>query len=363
MNFALIITNLAGGGAEKSLLKLSTALLDRGHSVHLILLEDTIEYNLPTGIVVHALQTDLTKGRNGVVGKRLLAAKLKKLHAKLSAGRAFDVTISTLPFTDEVVDLAGIPNVWHRIADALSGEIDELRERGKILKAYRRLRRYRRIYHGKRLIAVSKGLADDLRERLGVTAGSIEVIYNIYPCETIRALGSASNLHIPRAPYIIHVGRFSPQKRHDLLFAAFKSLKTAHQLVLLTQQSAQLDALVEEHHLRDRVVIPGFQENPYNWIKGADLLVLSSDHEGLPNVLVEALILKTRVVSTDCPSGPREILGDLAEKYLVECNNAAALAGAMRRALREPFAEPAGFAARFCAAATIKKYEQLAAAR
>lgn len=363
MNFALIITNLAGGGAEKSLLKLSTALLDRGHSVHLILLEETIEYNLPAGIIVHSLLTTREKGRNGIVGKRLLAARLKRLYAKLSAGEAFDVTISTLPFTDEVVELAKIPNVWHRIADALSGEIDELRERGQVIKAYRRLRRYRRIYHGKRLIVVSRGLCDDLRGRLGVTANSIEVIHNIYPFEAIRALGSESNPRIPQSPYIIHVGRFSPQKRHDLLFAAFKRLKTPHKLVLLTQQSDQLDALVEEHHLGQRVVIAGFQENPYNWIKGADLLVLSSDHEGLPNVLVEALILQTRVVSTDCPSGPREILGNLADKYLVECNNAAALAGAMQRALREPFAEPAGFAGRFCAAATIKKYEQLAAAR
>lgn len=362
MNFALIITNLAGGGAEKSLLKLSTALLGRGHSVDLILLEETIEYNLPPGIIVHSLQAGLERSRNGIVGKRLLAAQLKKLYAKLTAERAFDVTISTLPFTDEVVHLAKIPDVWHRIADALSSEIDELRERGKILKAYRRLRRYQRIYHGKRLIAVSEGLSEDLHGRLGVTASSIEVIHNIYPFEAIRALGSQSNPHIPQVPYIIHVGRFSPQKRHDLLFAAFERLSTAHKLVLLTQQSAQLDALVEEHHLGGRVVIPGFQENPYNWIKAADLLVLSSDHEGLPNVLVEALILQTRVVSTDCPSGPREILGNLAEKYLVECNNAAALAGAMQRALREPFVEPAGFAGRFCEAATIKKYEQLAAA-
>jgi glycosyltransferase involved in cell wall biosynthesis len=281
----------------------------------------------------------------------------------LSAKQAFDVTISTLPFTDEVVNLAKIPNVWHRIADALSGEIDELRERGKILKAYRRLRRYRNIYRGKQLIAVSQGLSEDLRRRLGVTASSIEVIHNIYPCETIRALGSASNPHIPQAPYIIHVGRFSPQKRHDLLFTAFRRLQTPHKLVLLTRQSAQLDALVEEHHLSDRIVIPGFQENPYNWIQGADLLVLSSDHEGLPNVLVEALILHTRVVSTDCPSGPREILGNLAEKYLVECNNAAALAEAMHRALREPFVEPSSFAERFCATAAIKQYERLAAAR
>ena len=118
--------------------------------------------------------------------------------------------------------------------------------------------------------------------------------------------------------------------------------------------------MIEEHNLSQKLIIPGFQKNPYNWIKHADLLVLCSDHEGLPNVLVEALILQTRVVSTDCPSGPKEILGNLGEKYLVECNNAEALLQAMNQALNEPFREPDNFRNKFSSEANIIKYEQLA---
>lgn len=130
--------------------------------------------------------------------------------------------------------------------------------------------------------------------------------------------------------------------------------------MLLTQPSDQLNALIEEYGLEQRVIIPGFQKNPYNWIRRADMLVLCSDHEGLPNVLVEALILQTRVVSTDCPSGPREILGNLADKYLVECNNAGALLRAMHQALNEPFREPDNFSSKFSDEVNIVKYEQLA---
>jgi hypothetical protein len=78
----------------------------------------------------------------------------------------------------------------------------------------------------------------------------------------------------------------------------------------------------------------GFQ-NPYPWIAGA-ALVLCSDHEGMPNVLVEALACGTPVVATDCPSGPRELLGRDAPDWLVPTGDAAALADAIGRGLASP---------------------------
>jgi glycosyltransferase involved in cell wall biosynthesis len=105
---------------------------------------------------------------------------------------------------------------------------------------------------------------------------------------------------------------------------------------LLTPPDARLDALIAGAGLKRRVTIADFQANPYPWMAGADLLVLCSDHEGLPNVLIEALACGTRVVSTDCPSGPREILrGELA-RGLIPCNDANALAQAMQAALAAP---------------------------
>jgi len=91
--------------------------------------------------------------------------------------------------------------------------------------------------------------------------------------------------------------------------------------------------MIKQRDLEDRVEILGFQQNPYKYIKNAKLLVLSSDREGLPTVVIESLILGTPVVSTDCPTGPGEILtGDLA-KWLVPVRDSDTLAKKINQAL------------------------------
>jgi glycosyltransferase involved in cell wall biosynthesis len=105
--------------------------------------------------------------------------------------------------------------------------------------------------------------------------------------------------------------------------------------------------------------VAGFRRNPYPWIARAELLVLCSDHEGMPNVLLEALACGTRIVSTDCPSGPREVMeGDLA-RYLVPCADADALARAMRAALLAPRPHAPAVLARFAPEAVLSGYEKL----
>ena len=108
-----------------------------------------------------------------------------------------------------------------------------------------------------------------------------------------------------------------------------------HLLVLLSAPEPQLQAMIDSRGLADRVFIAGFRLNPYPWIAEADLLVLCSDHEGLPNVLIEALACGTPVVSTDCPSGPREILAAFPQ-CLVPCGDVAALAQAISDKLASP---------------------------
>ncbi len=98
---------------------------------------------------------------------------------------------------------------------------------------------------------------------------------------------------------------------------AFKLVRSDVKLLILAKYNTKLKDMIRERGLDDKVVILGFQQNPYKYIKNAKLLVLSSDREGLPTVVIESLILKTPVVSTDCPTGPREILIDDLSKWLV----------------------------------------------
>lgn len=90
---------------------------------------------------------------------------------------------------------------------------------------------------------------------------------------------------------------------------------------------------IQRLDLKDRVLLPGFQKNPYPWVRHADLFVMSSDSEGLPTVLIEALILGTPVVSTDCPTGPGEILTGELKQFLSPPGDPETLAQNIKRAL------------------------------
>lgn len=326
MRFAFVITNLAGGGAEKVVLTLAAGLAGRGHEAEVVLLENRVEHVVPKGIKVSCL---MERAPRGWLGKRLLARRLARHLAEPA-----DLVVSALPFANEVAILAKLPRHWCRIDNTLGVEIDKLASGSNPSKARRRLARYRRLYGSRPLIAISDGMIDDLRRRIGI-AGRIEKIPNPFDFDAIRQAARVSDPSLPRCPYAIHVGRFNSQKRHDLLLDAWRTVETDRLLVLLTSPEPELQAMIDERNLSERAWIAGFRPNPYPWIANADLLVLSSDHEGLPGVLIEALACGTPAVSTDCPSGPREILAAFPE-CLVPRNDADALSATIRRCLTTP---------------------------
>lgn len=330
MKFGLITTNLRGGGAEKVFLRIAAALSARGHAVHVILLEHVIDHAVEPGISVHALTAPGVPCRKGYFGKRWVAYQLRKRIRTLAREGDFDILISTLPFADEAAQLARLPRLWHRIANTLSAELQRLPAQ----KARRRLARYRRLYGRANLIAVSDGVALDLREALGLVDARIECIYNPLDVAAIRNMAMEAIPKLPDA-YVIHVGRFAAQKRHDLLLDTWQRLDSNLKLVLLAQPDPRLLAMIDACGLAERVIVAGFQKNPYPWIKHARLLVLCSDHEGMPNVILEAAALGTPVVSTDCPSGPRQILGSACPQCLVAMNDPGALSRAIDGALRD----------------------------
>lgn len=353
MRFAFVTTNLRGGGAEKAVLNLASLLVARGHGAQVWLLENRIEHAIPQGVAVHALGASAHKGW---LGKRWLAWRLKRQMIKHGP---FDLIVSTLPFADEVAALAQLPKLCFRIANNLSAEIAMLAQSSPG-KAARRRQRYARLYGRRQLIAVSDGVAADLRDMLGQSAADIRRIYNPFDMDKIRQLAAAAEPDLPGAPYVLHVARFMPQKRHDLLLQAWKKAALSYRLVLLTQPSAALDAMINAHGLAQQVSVAGFRSNPYPWMARAELLVLTSDREGMPNVLVEALVCGARVVSTDCPSGPREVLTGALARWLTPCGDAVALAAAMREALALPrSASPADFA-KFSATQVALAYEAMA---
>ena len=359
MKFWIVITNLQGGGAERSMLNIANGLIRRSHSVKLILLEGRIDHALPAGVEPLSIGRPGRVISKGWIGKRAAAWRLRRWVRGQLADEPPDLIISTLPFTDEIVRATGLRDVWFRITNTLSAEISGLKSIS-VSKAKRRLARYRRLYGGQNIIAVSQGVADDMRDLLGVQSAETVTIYNPFDLEEIRRLSCVPDETLPVEPYVVHAGRFVPQKRHDLLLDAFIASKLPHRLVLLTKSSQRLRALIAAKGLTERVTVTGFVSNPYPWYAKALAMVLSSDFEGFPNVLVEALACGTPVVSTDCPSGPREILTGPLQRYLSPCGDAAELARNLVSVVDSPPAIDPAIVSRFSQDESLGALEALA---
>jgi glycosyltransferase involved in cell wall biosynthesis len=197
------------------------------------------------------------------------------------------------------------------------------------------------------VVAVSGGVADALAQSTGISRARVQVVYNPVITPGMIALGRQAPDHpwfgAGQPPVILGVGRLTAAKDFPTLIRAFAEVRRhrAARLMILGEgeERPALTALVGELGLADDVALPGFVEKAPAYMAGAALFVLSSAWEGLPTVLIEALALGTRVVATDCHSGPREILQQGRLGALVPVGDPAALAQAIIDALDRP-AEP-----------------------
>lgn len=191
-------------------------------------------------------------------------------------------------------------------------------------------------------VGVSNGVAQDMAALAAMDAGHMTPIYNpmrSLPAPSPEALALANSWWGGGEERILTVGALKPVKNHSLLLRAFAATaRPAARLMLLGcgDGEADLRSLAAELRIADRVIFAGFYSDPTPFYHTANLFVLSSDYEGFGNVIVEALSCGLPVVSTDCPSGPAEILQNGQFGRLVPTGDAEALARAMDEALSSP---------------------------
>ncbi len=191
------------------------------------------------------------------------------------------------------------------------------------------------------IVAVSIGVANDLAQLINIPFDRIQVIYNpIVTSELFEKSKSAIEhpwFKSGEPPVLLAVGRLTIQKAFDVLIRAFAQVRKNHRVRLLIlgegEERLPLEALIREYELGQDISMPGFVPNPYPYMAHAAGFVLSSRWEGLPTVLVEAMSLGAPIISTDCPSGPREILSDGKYGQLVPVDDLGALAAAISTTL------------------------------
>jgi len=317
-NILLVIDSMGIGGAEKVTLTLAQGFINEDYKVDLIICDNSIGFDIPSNVTLHILDF-----KKSFMNYTRYSKKLHKMidNIKKQNNHDFDLILVHLQKATRLMRNYNHPNILHTIH---SNFTQSALKNNKPIKNFFRKRKLQKIYNKLDIITVSDGIKDDLLHILQIQPKSIRTIYNPIDIDKIKFLSNHSNKLIERnTPYIVHVGRFAKVKRHDILIQAFKNANIDTKLVLVGdgEEKENILTLIKKLNIEDKVILTGFLKNPYPIIKNAKILVLSSEYEGFGNVLVESLILNTMIISTNCKSGPSEIMANGLDKYLVNIND------------------------------------------
>lgn len=329
--------NLGYGGAERCIVNITNELAERGHTVEILLVDKQ-------GGLLQEVHDDVPVRE--LDGEPLIRAALdlRKFVREYSP----DIIISnvntanlmaiaaTKSIRTETSLIVGVHNTLSvKKQDYSTGVKD------RIIPYLMRM-----LYPlGDQFIAVSNGVAEDLSSTYDIPMDRMNVIYN--PCVTDKILEKGTEppdddlFHHVGGDLILGVGSLIEQKDFSTLIRAFSEVvkqKPDSHLVIIGDgpERTNLENLTIELGLSDKVSILGYVENVYAYMASADLFVLSSRWEGFGIVIVEAMAFGTPIVATDCPHGPREILGDGKFGRLTQVEDSLQLADAINETLYSP---------------------------
>jgi len=326
------LAHLKAGGAERVMITVANYVAACGYAVSMVLVrkEGELLDNVSDKVEVIDLQS-----------KRMLTV-LPKL-VKYLKNTEPDVLISTLDYANVTALIAKkIARVPTKIVIRIANTISLTFQQKKINVWLSKLLAPHTYSWANVIIAVSKGVKEDLLATISLPEDKIHVIYNPVIRDEIFKKAHQPLDHVwlkdRDVPLILCVGRLWEQKDFPNVLKALKILLSEGietRLLILGEgpERPHLEKLIDEAGLSEYVALPGFADNPYAYMQHADVYVLASRFEGLPNALIEAMALGCPVVSTDCPSGPNEILDGGKYGYLTPVGDSLALATAIKNTL------------------------------
>jgi glycosyltransferase involved in cell wall biosynthesis len=333
---AFYVPSLTIGGAERVTVTVANGLADHGYDIDLLVsyhegafVDDVadavtlVDFGTPripgvgVGASVPALISYFRDYSPAIVFSQMTYANDVCLFAHWLAGS--DAVVVPTVHTTVGTEDAPKERLVERLAGVLSGRADQF-------------------------VAVSDGAAESVVERFGVAPERVSVLHNPVPVSEVRERATESVDHRwlgTDHDVMLGLGRLEAAKDFGTFLRAFRRVHE-HQpnaRAIIVGSGSERDALettARDLGVADAVSFPGHAENPYGYMARADVFVMSSVREGLPTVLIEALACGCPVVSTDCPSGPRTILGGGEFGPLVPVSDDRALADAVLSTLRDP---------------------------
>lgn len=304
------INSFAGGGAERVCLNLAKQLYKSKIESDFVTVYNRKDYDVPDYIHIFSLGLDWHSSFTKIFLEIIKGAV--RVNVFIS-GKKYILITANLPLSHILASLTKVGKKCLYVMQVSQHLVD--RDNSYLYRCGLRL-----FLKGKRTVTVSKGLESELIGEYGIESDHVTTIYN--PCYSNDLKSEMQSVSPHVRPYILIMGRLEQQKNPEVALDLYIKGKFYEQydLVYLGQGSLEknLKKKIKEYHLQDNVFMEGFQKNPEQWLRNAQLLLSCSSQEGLPLNLVEALACGTPVVAADCPWGPNEILtGELAQ-YLID---------------------------------------------
>lgn len=329
---AAFMPSLNGGGAERVTILLLNELASRGYAIDLLVANSQGVYRAQVNPAINIIDLEQSRVASCLLplARYLKSQQPAALLSVMNYTNVISILARQLARTKLRLVLTEHNNAEQALRNATSVKY-------KLVNFLTR-KLYRQ---ADAVVCVSEGVADSIHNALGIPREQLSVIYNPVIHSGISSSMDKAISH-PFLPengelLLVAVGRLTAQKNFPNLLQAFhivrKTLPAKLAILGEGEERENLTALVASLGLEQDVLMPGFVDNPYAWMRRANVFVLSSSWEGLPTVLIEALACGAKVVSTDCPSGPMEILENGRWGTLVKMDDADALAKGIIKAL------------------------------
>ncbi|MES1939156.1 glycosyltransferase [Salinisphaera sp. T5B8] len=365
---AVYCPDLGGGVAHIALAQIGI-LQAAGYTVDLVLHEEAGEYRaqVPEGVRVLLLERADAERTGRYIARSLRGHPLMRIRARyISPNRLTDLVFlpALVDYLETYRPALVLANVWNTVLVAACAcsaaqsrprliglfhgtffaEAIQRRSARKHPLRWRHFFAFCRHFYSQAdaLASVSDGVGQDLVRIVGIARDRVETLSNpvVSPKLAERAAEHVTHAWLAdgASPLVVAVGRLSPEKNHALLLRAMARLRMKRpdvRLAILGEGSERthLESLRDELGLTECVLMPGWVDNPHAWMARAAVVALSSNWEGLPTVVIEALACGTPVVATDCQHGPREILDHGRYGRLVPVNDVDAFASAIEHTL------------------------------
>ena len=310
MRLGILVYSLSGGGAERVVSYLVTYCIENKIDVHLILMNTNVTYDFPKSLQIHYIEKSNNEENGALKALKIpiLAYKYAKLVNQLKLTHS--LSFLTRPSFINIISRF-LTNFKYKV---ITNEraFPSLQYSYKSFQSTFNKTLIKFLYKkSDMVISNSYGNANDLLDNFEVPSKKMRVIHNPIDLDKINNIQPIESFFDDGKFNIITLGRLDIGKNHIMLIKALHKLQNPIIRIYIFgagDMQAELERLIEKINIKNQVFLMGFDSNPYQYLKAADLFIFGSNHEGFPNVLLEAMACGLPILTTNCQSGPSEIM-------------------------------------------------------